>query len=318
MSMPTSNFLKVCTLSIALLGSTAVILAVSLPDAAYANNGNGKGKGNGNGGGGGNGNGNGNGNGGGNGGGNGNGGNGAGNGGNGYGGGAGTGPRTDFSSKADKSHAVIKKARKAAPPAPTAVGKASTGKIKPKQKDEVEDGLAHPSELGALNAAHANERALENASPNSRVGRIAIYRDTVLAGDELEADLAEKEALLKSLPLPRDQAVIADELEDAKTEVEDLKTALSALEARVPPPTPDELQTARDLVGDAEEEARLLEEEQKAAVAHEDLQQEVAELEQKVLDQPEIERSALEAAANKEVTDEVEATVRALLGLTAD
>jgi hypothetical protein len=308
MSMPTSNFFKACTLSIALLGSTAVIMAFSLPDAAYANNGNGGGNGNGSGGGNGNGNG-----GGGNG--NGNGGNG---GGNGYRGGDDTEPRIDFSNKADKSHVVIKKASKATLPAPTAVSKTPTGKIKPKHKDEASDGLAHPSKLGALNAAHANERALENASPNSRVGRIAIYRDTVLAGEELATDLEEKEALLGSLPVPRDQTDIADELVDANKEAEDLKAALRGLETQVPPATPEELQTARNLVDEAEEKARLLEEEQRAAIAYENLQQEVADLEQRILDQPEAERSALEAAANKEVTDEVEASVKALLGLNAD
>ena len=53
--------------------------------------------------------------------------------------------------------------------------------------------------LGALNAAHANPRALENASPNSRVGRIAAYRNTVLDGQELAAELEEKAALLETL-----------------------------------------------------------------------------------------------------------------------
>jgi len=37
------------------------------------------------------------------------------------------------------------------------------------------------SNLGALNAAHASDSALANASPNSRVGRIAAYRDAALA-----------------------------------------------------------------------------------------------------------------------------------------
>ena len=34
----------------------------------------------------------------------------------------------------------------------------------------------HPSELGALNALNASPNAFANASPTSRVGRIAAYR----------------------------------------------------------------------------------------------------------------------------------------------
>lgn len=37
------------------------------------------------------------------------------------------------------------------------------------------------SKLGALNAAHASANALANASPNSRVGKIAAYRDAAVA-----------------------------------------------------------------------------------------------------------------------------------------
>lgn len=53
------------------------------------------------------------------------------------------------------------------------------------------------SELKGLNAVHANPNALENASPNSQVGRIALYRDaaraTIVAGEAVtlaEGDLA--------------------------------------------------------------------------------------------------------------------------------
>lgn len=52
---------------------------------------------------------------------------------------------------------------------------------------------ATASSLGALNAAHANAMALENASPDSRVGMIAIYKLAVeeTAKASVEFDLAE-------------------------------------------------------------------------------------------------------------------------------
>ena len=40
---------------------------------------------------------------------------------------------------------------------------------------------ASASSLGSLNAAHASPTALANASPNSTVGKLAIYRDSTLA-----------------------------------------------------------------------------------------------------------------------------------------
>ena len=58
------------------------------------------------------------------------------------------------------------------------------------------------SALGGLNAAHANENAFANASPNSRVGKIAAYRDAALLTNELST-LAEAElAALNLLAVP--------------------------------------------------------------------------------------------------------------------
>ncbi|OUS04208.1 hypothetical protein A9Q96_14730 [Rhodobacterales bacterium 52_120_T64] len=45
------------------------------------------------------------------------------------------------------------------------------------------------SSLGALNAAHANANAVENASENSRVGMIPLYRAAVTAWAEADAAL---------------------------------------------------------------------------------------------------------------------------------
>lgn len=50
-------------------------------------------------------------------------------------------------------------------------------------------GGSTASSLGALNAAHANANALANASNNSRVGMIAIYKAAVMATAEAEGAL---------------------------------------------------------------------------------------------------------------------------------
>src|SRR4029453_6216748 len=46
------------------------------------------------------------------------------------------------------------------------------------------------SKLGALNAAHASDTALANASSNSRVGKIAAYKEAELAAKAAAADAA--------------------------------------------------------------------------------------------------------------------------------
>jgi hypothetical protein len=56
------------------------------------------------------------------------------------------------------------------------------------EEDEEEDANAKgklASKLGALNAYHASPNAFKNASPNSRVGKIAAYWDKL---QELEED----------------------------------------------------------------------------------------------------------------------------------
>ena len=49
------------------------------------------------------------------------------------------------------------------------------------------------SELKGLNAAHASETAMANASPNSMVGKIEAYRQAILAGQAAEAEEGEEE-----------------------------------------------------------------------------------------------------------------------------
>lgn len=280
MKNTTVKILRACSLSLALAGSAALVLSTAMPTPVYADNG----KGNGNGG---------NGNGG-----NGNGGNGNGNGGN------GNSAKSEKSggsskSKSDKSTAKAEKSKKTVK--------------KAKKKPVTEELGVSPSELGALNAAHASPTALANAAPNSRVGRIAAYKAAVLEGEELAGDLAEKQDLLESLTTP-ELAAAQDILDAANAEVVRLEQELAEA-GGVDPVIEAELALARDEATLAAEAVDLLVSELDDPEGYLALTDEVATLEQQLEDQPELERSLLEAAANKPVTDEVEAAVKELLGL---
>lgn len=273
MKNTTVKILRACSLSLALAGSAALVLSTAMPTPVYA--GNGKGNGNGNGG-------------------NGNGGN----------GGNGNSAKSEKSggaskSKSDKSTVKAEKSKKTVK--------------KAKKKTVAEDLGVSPSELGALNAAHASPTALANAAPNSRVGRIAAYKAAVLEGEELAGDLAEKQELLDSLTTP--------ELADAQLILEDANEKVASLEQQledaggVDPVIEAELAIARDEAIQAAEDVATLVGQLADPAGYLALTDEVDALEQKVEDQPELERSLLEAAANKPVTDEVEAAVKQLLGL---
>jgi hypothetical protein len=56
--------------------------------------------------------------------------------------------------------------------------------------DDDGDDEADASDLGALNAAHASPQALAHANPNSRVGKIAAYKEAELAAKSAVADAA--------------------------------------------------------------------------------------------------------------------------------
>ena len=56
--------------------------------------------------------------------------------------------------------------------------------------DSDDDDDADASDLGALNAAHASDTALAHANPNSRVGKIAAYKEAELAAKAATADAA--------------------------------------------------------------------------------------------------------------------------------
>ena len=283
MKTSTLKALRACSLTIALLGSAAFVTALSAPDMAYAKSGNESG-GNGNGNGGSNGN---------------------GNGGNGKSNGNGNGNNSTATDSGEKTKA-------------NSNGAEATKKTKARTKAKSE-GLANAlgvsaSELGALNAAHANANAFKNASPNSRVGRIGAYRDAVLEGRELEADLMEKASRLEGMEAPRDLADIESDLAGAQGDVAARADELARLEAMVDPDEL-ELEAARTALAETEAAEQALQDELANAGAYADLEAEIADLEERLEDQPELERDLLEAAANKPVTDAVEAAVKKLLGL---
>jgi hypothetical protein len=69
------------------------------------------------------------------------------------------------------------------------------GKANGHDKVAGENHGAEASSLGALNAAHASDTALANASPNSRVGKIAAYKEAELAAKATAEAAAEAEAV---------------------------------------------------------------------------------------------------------------------------
>ena len=142
---------------------------------------------------------------------------------------------------------------------------------------------ARSSDLGALNAAHANAMAFEHASPNSRVGKIAAYRDAVEAMALTETELAEAQAVLDGMDAP------------ARPSDEIYADYLAALDAGDP---------AEDLWNEYE-----------AALAYEQAASEVDGLSNDLDGQDAVADELLADAANKPVTDDVEAALRQLLGL---
>lgn len=333
---PRSNsLLKASAIAIALLGSAAIVGAIAFPDAAYAKGGNGNGNGNGGG------------NGGGKGGGNDGGEKSKGNGsgaskgkghkavGKSAGKSSGSSKNRTKSSKKNKfslknllgGNRASSKTKK-----PTRTARSSqektlvTTSVRPTQrpkKSKISDLLGvHPSELGALNAANASEAALNNAAPNSRVGRIATYRDTVLAGEEIRTELEEKQAVLDGLTPPdRPISEIDEDLAASLTDVEEKQTRVTELEQELADAggtdadIEAELADANAELQESIDTADDLSAERDAAVEYDETVTEVEELTDAVENQDLTEREALEAAANKPVTDEVEDAVKALLGL---
>ena len=180
----------------------------------------------------------------------------------------------------------------------------------------------HPSELGALNAAHASPNALKNASPNSRVGRIAAYSDEVEITRLLQEDLAAAQETLDGLEEPtrsvEDIDLAIAETEDQKSLLEDELAALQmdladaggsddAIEA--------DIEAVETAITSADNQLMDLADERADTVAYNEASDEVDRLEGELAEQEVIQRTTLEAAANKDVTDDVEIAVQKLLGI---
>lgn len=180
----------------------------------------------------------------------------------------------------------------------------------------------HPSELGALNAANASPNALRNASPNSRVGKIAIYAGEVATTRQLAAELLDAQELLDTLPEPtRDTGAIDDEialLDGEKSALADQIAALEAEQTATGDPDgsiADEIEALNGEIATIDDSLSALGDERADAAAYEEAVADVETLEDEVATQEIIQRESLEAAANKEVTDEVEIAVQKLLGI---
>jgi hypothetical protein len=94
------------------------------------------------------------------------------------------------------------------------------------------------SELKGMNAVHANPKALENADPNSQVGKIAAYKDAALATQAAEdaVKIAETELAAANEALVAAEAVPAttDEETAAKAAaIEAANTAIASATAAV-------------------------------------------------------------------------------------
>ena len=177
--------------------------------------------------------------------------------------------------------------------------------------EDTPNGRGHiASALGALNAAHANENALANASPNSRVGRIAAYRDEVLNGQAAEKELEDAQTLLDTLEAPdRTSEEVEADLRDVQRQIGDLRDQIAAAE------TEEEAEALRGDLRTLRSERRTLAAEYNETNTYEQAEQAVEDLTDEVESSEDLQMELLEAAANKEVTDEVVEEVNRLLGI---
>jgi hypothetical protein len=84
--------------------------------------------------------------------------------------------------------------------------------------DDDDDADAH--DLGALNAAHASDTALANAAPNSRVGKIAAYKDAEIAAKAAAADAAAADQAVADAQGKLDAALAANADADPMNDVD--------------------------------------------------------------------------------------------------
>ncbi|OOY30100.1 hypothetical protein BMI88_18185 [Thioclava sp. F36-6] len=125
-------------------------------------------------------------------------------------------------------------------------------------EDELRNHGALASELKGLNAAHASATALANASPNSQVGRIATYRDSVVGAAQAEEDLATAQQTLSDLEAQdvRTPEAIQSDIDNLDPEAEDYQSQLDTLEAekQAAETYQTDLATAQDQVTELEKQ----------------------------------------------------------------
>lgn len=225
--------------------------------------------------------------------------------------------------KADKpSRKVTKQAPKAKPkvtkaPKPKAV-KTAVVETTVQETEEVAKKKNINSALGALNAANASATAMENASPNSRVGRIAAYRDQVLSNEELGEDIKAAELLLATQDAPdltREEYLVAiAESESRKTaletEIREIETALNAV-GGINAELEEALEQAKaDLAAENEASSEFAD-----VASYYDAEDAIAMSKEQLEEQKLIATELLENAANKPITDDVINEVHRLLNL---
>ena len=86
--------------------------------------------------------------------------------------------------------------------------------------DDDGDDEADASDLGALNAAHASPHALAHANPNSRVGKIAAYKEAELAAKAAAADAATADQAVADAQEALDGALAANADTDPLNDVD--------------------------------------------------------------------------------------------------
>src|SRR5262245_23526139 len=97
---------------------------------------------------------------------------------------------------------------------------ADKDKSKDADSDDDGDDDADASDLGALNAAHASPQALAHANPNSRVGKIAAYKEAELAAKAAAADAATADQAVADAQAALDGALAANADTDPLNDVD--------------------------------------------------------------------------------------------------
>lgn len=173
------------------------------------------------------------------------------------------------------------------------------------------------SALGSLNAGHASETARQHAAPDSRVGLLAQYKEAVLDGRALSADIATLTDELNTLQAQRDGLDTVD-TNELNNEIADLQKQIDTLDKT----SASYDQDLADLSGQLKEKQQELAAAEEQNAKANTLDQQIAQLEDDLkIDQQKLDEanqtaeSSLSAAANKDTNDQVVAELNNLLGI---